>query len=276
MECKFLNDGRKVVVVGQLNNVESIVQEIFVTESGDEVPSGERFTTKSLHDEPVLSFKAKQAKAEELHLERVRKEYDEANRKKKEIYAELKGYQTILKSVKQFTENVQEEELEVFTQFLTGTIEYLVMDTYSFEPPVRLIDSLIYYETRYGGERTFDGVRLLNVLGASNGDLSYRISRYSDGSGSSVIVHPFTNKEDALNHIRKRAIERIENGKLSEESWQACIDMGIEFDDNITKKFNNTMSEIVRKRLKNTSESLKKQQELVKQHEEDLKKYEKD
>jgi len=59
---KYLSDGRKVVIIGQLNNIESIVQEIFITESGDEVPSGERFTTKNLHDEPVESYKSKQEK----------------------------------------------------------------------------------------------------------------------------------------------------------------------------------------------------------------------
>ncbi|VGD33408.1 Uncharacterised protein [Klebsiella pneumoniae] len=56
MEIKYLSDGRKVVVVGQLNQTETIVQEVFVTEAGDELPGGERFVTKSLHDVPVESW----------------------------------------------------------------------------------------------------------------------------------------------------------------------------------------------------------------------------
>ena len=67
METKFLSDGRKVVVVGALNNQETIVQEVFVTQQGDEIPGGERFVVKSLHDQPVESWlsreKAKQEKA---------------------------------------------------------------------------------------------------------------------------------------------------------------------------------------------------------------------
>lgn len=47
METKFLSDGRKVVVVGALNNQETIVQEVFVTQQGDEIPGGERFVVKS-------------------------------------------------------------------------------------------------------------------------------------------------------------------------------------------------------------------------------------
>ena len=39
METKYLSDGRKVVVIGQLNNVESIVQEIFVSDGGDQIPT---------------------------------------------------------------------------------------------------------------------------------------------------------------------------------------------------------------------------------------------
>ena len=56
METKFLSDGRKVVVVGALNNQETIVQEVFVTQQGDEIPGGERFVVKSLHDQPVESW----------------------------------------------------------------------------------------------------------------------------------------------------------------------------------------------------------------------------
>lgn len=38
---KYLADGRKVVVIGKINQTEHIVQEIFVTDSGDELPSGD-------------------------------------------------------------------------------------------------------------------------------------------------------------------------------------------------------------------------------------------
>ncbi|HEI9857545.1 TPA: hypothetical protein SLO96_000850 [Proteus mirabilis] len=62
METKFLSDGRKVAVLGKLNTTESIVQEIFVTDSGVEIPSGENFTTKSLHDEPEKATKKESLK----------------------------------------------------------------------------------------------------------------------------------------------------------------------------------------------------------------------
>lgn len=61
-----MSDGRKVVVIGQLNTVESIVQEIFVTEQGDEIPNWSTLhNKKDLHDKPVISYKKK----EEIKLE---------------------------------------------------------------------------------------------------------------------------------------------------------------------------------------------------------------
>jgi len=57
---KYLSDGRKVIVIGDLNDSEKIVQEIFVTEGGAEIPSGKNFTATNLHDTPVLSWKEKE------------------------------------------------------------------------------------------------------------------------------------------------------------------------------------------------------------------------
>jgi hypothetical protein len=42
-EIKYTSKGQKVRIVGKLNSTEFIVQEIHVTESGDEVPAGENF-----------------------------------------------------------------------------------------------------------------------------------------------------------------------------------------------------------------------------------------
>ena len=75
---KYMSDGRKVVVIGQLNTVESIVQEIFVTEQGDEIPSGERFTTKDLHDTPEQNYEKSLQHAKDnldKSLEKIRMEF---------------------------------------------------------------------------------------------------------------------------------------------------------------------------------------------------------
>ncbi|HEN3351269.1 TPA: hypothetical protein ACKBO6_004487, partial [Yersinia enterocolitica] len=80
METKFLSDGRKVVIVGQLNNQETIVQEVFVTAAGDELPGGERFVVKSLHDVPVESYLSKEKARQEAALAKAKAAIESVNR----------------------------------------------------------------------------------------------------------------------------------------------------------------------------------------------------
>ena len=47
---KYTTDGKKVVVIGDLNQTEKIVQEIYVTDDGCEIPQGER---NERHDRKV-------------------------------------------------------------------------------------------------------------------------------------------------------------------------------------------------------------------------------
>ncbi len=63
-KIKYTTDGKKVVIIGDLNQTDKIVQEIFVTENGDEIPQGERFVVRSLLDQPAKSWK--ETKLEEL------------------------------------------------------------------------------------------------------------------------------------------------------------------------------------------------------------------
>lgn len=207
MESKFLSDGRKVAIVGQLNNQETIVQEVFVTDSGDEIPSGERFVVKSLHDEPVKSFKDKDIEKKERQLVKLKAEIDQYSKEHRAAQQHLKGLQALLKSstlsVNKFIDG---KGMDTLIAFLSGSIKYVVKDSYCIEKPQEFDKAAISYENHYGDTR-FDALKLLSVAGKSNGDLEYRINRYSDGSGGSFEIHPFESYEDALEHIKKKAIE---------------------------------------------------------------------
>lgn len=73
MNIKYTTDGKKVVVLGDLNSNEKIVQEIFITPSGNELPGGENFVVKSLLDEPAKSWKEEEiAKLEKRYNDRKR------------------------------------------------------------------------------------------------------------------------------------------------------------------------------------------------------------
>ena len=82
---KYTTDGRKVVIIGDLNQTEKIVQEIFVTEDGAEIPSGERFVVKSLLDTPAKSWKEKNIADLEARYEKDKKYWeDKINSKEQE------------------------------------------------------------------------------------------------------------------------------------------------------------------------------------------------
>lgn len=237
MNVKYLSDGRKVVVVGQLNNQESIVQEIFVTEDGAEIPSGENFTVKSLHDEPVLSYKQKEALQTEKHIEELAAKERKQRAQYAKSYQALRAISEVVRSSEKLVKLLPEADLEIFAAFVTGTIQFLVIDSsYRIEPPVEMIDKIIYWEQRYG-DRKFDSIKLVSVLGRSNGHLEYRIHQYSDHSGSSTRVYPFTCRADALAHLKTQAEIMIDKNHLSEKDWQNCINMGLDLSPKHVKAY---------------------------------------
>ncbi|EIW8528400.1 hypothetical protein ACJ5X2_003857 [Klebsiella quasipneumoniae] len=127
MEIKYLSDGRKVVVVGQLNQTETIVQEVFVTEAGDELPGGERFVTKSLHDVPVESWYSREVnqitqkiKDAQVELKRV---HDQITESKSRLRTSLK----ISESVRQLSTALESRGVESFCDILTGKMKFAVV-----------------------------------------------------------------------------------------------------------------------------------------------------
>jgi len=233
-KIKYLNDGRKVVVIGEINSNESIVQEIFVTKDGDEIPSGERFTTKSLHDEPVMSYKDKRQKDLERSLDAIEERIKQARGKEKQALSELKRTEAICSFPRAVKHRMTKESLAVLNSLLNGTIEYVVHDTFSIKPPVPFKDAISYFEG-YHDNRRFDGIKLISLYGKSNGDLSYQINRYSDGSGSSSRIFPFNDWDSAIAKIKEIALASIEKGYFSATDYIACKNMGITFTKAIKK-----------------------------------------
>jgi len=59
---KYTKDGKKVVVIGQINKTEFICKEIYVDETGNEIPLGESFTSTNLLDYPAVTWAEKKIK----------------------------------------------------------------------------------------------------------------------------------------------------------------------------------------------------------------------
>ncbi len=236
MSIKYLSDGRKVIVIGQLNNVETIVQEIFVSTAGDEIPSGERFVVKSLHDAPVESWKARQEKELDLKLKKIEAEIEQSSREYKETNNKLKSIKELLSKSKNLEASFTSEHVERVAAFMTGQIEYLVIEGYRITPPVKMIDNIIQWNTHYG-ERSFKELKLISVLGRSNNQLDYQIHRYYDGSGGSEYVYPCLSLEEAKERIKNRAMDLINADRLSEDDFKVCETLAIDFDKESLDKY---------------------------------------
>lgn len=266
-ENKFLSDGRKVSVIGKLNNVEWIVQEVFVTEKGDEIPSGESFTTKSLHDVPVESWLKKEEKKHQNSL-------DQAKGNLEGVRREIRKYDGLLSAKKDMLANSPElqslfgEKAKILAMFMTGTVNYLVVNNYGLKKPQKMEELIIDWENGYG-ETRYESLKLASVLGRSKGDLEFRIHQYSDGSGGcGMSVYPFETYEEAVAKVKEQAIEKIEKGHLSKEDFAVCVELKIQFSDDLKAKIFGILSKSIQNGVdyskKQIDESSKKIIELDK------------
>lgn len=233
METKYLSDGRKVAVIGQLNNVESIVQEIFVSEQGDEIPSGERFTVKSLHDTPVKSWKEKEQDRLEQRIADSKLKEKQAEKELRDITFKLSGKKA---QAKQALEHINQlinnpEVLDTFASFLSGNIKWLAEKSpYKLKAPERF-DENAYVREGYGwgDNKGFEAVKLVSIFGKASGDIGYKRNQYQDGSGSGCEIVPFENYEDALSYVYEQAKEKVANGVLRAEELDVCRELGFTF-----------------------------------------------
>lgn len=214
-EIKFTTDGKKVVVIGDLNQTEKIVQEIFVTDDGEEIPSGERFVVKSLLDWPAKSWKEIELqKLEERYYkekEKWERDIEQLNKEKKIAYLSLHAHVKWLRNVAKqpFQEQIK-RILNQLADFLSDTPKWIVVTYYSNwmlqEFNERGMQNLLdRFSYAYDAPK-FEGMRLLSLYGDSNGNLEYRISDYGDGSGyeKDKSLNFFNSKEEALVFLQNK------------------------------------------------------------------------
>lgn len=199
MESKFLADGRKVAIVGQLNQQEWIVQEVFVTESGDEIPAGERFTTKSLLDEPAKTYKQKELEKLEAAIAKRNQELSRYSKEIADLKCEVQAEKEIQKCIRNATAGaIAEDDLGMLVDFLTGNINWIVERGYGHSDPIPFREAITGKESQWREHARFDSLKLISLYGGSEGDLTYRLSRYSDGSGSGNEIFAFRTFKEAV------------------------------------------------------------------------------
>lgn len=198
-DIKYTNDGKKVLIVGKLNSQETIVQEIFVS-AGQEIPSGENFVVKSLHDAPAESWKEKNLRELEARYESDRKKLQtQIDDQERRLCLERDKAKLQTSALLQFVKNSDESQLETLKNFMAGQITHLFVSGYSPEIISWMDSDKVYDADSFYHHARLDGIKLVSLMGKSDGDLSYRLHEYRDGSGGcGKTIYPTTSYEAAL------------------------------------------------------------------------------
>jgi hypothetical protein len=192
---KYTTDGRKVAIIGKLNNQETIVQEIFVTGDGSEIPAGENFVVKSLLDAPARSWKEKDLADWEARYDRDKARYVEDIKRLERSRAELR---VKLNDVIAALKTDQTAALQHFADVVAGQFQWVVEKDYGV-PKLYSIDHLGEVDHENWGAQ----LKALTVWGKTKGDWLFRLNHYSDGSGSGRDVYFFKTKDEALAKMKE-------------------------------------------------------------------------
>lgn len=214
-DFKYTSDGKKVVIVGKLNAQETIVQEIFVS-GGSEIPSGEHFVVKGLHDAPAESWKAKNLRELEGRYERTKKELESRMEQvRRNLGLAIAKAAEKANCLMAFAKNSDDSQLDTLRAFLGGEITHYVV--LSYDPQIITADDTGTFQIdNHYGETRLEAMKLITVFGSSEGKLDYRINTYRDGSGSSNEIIPCRSYAEALGYLQKYCDEAIAKYKANE------------------------------------------------------------
>lgn len=232
MQTKYTNDGKKVGIVGKLNAEQTIVQEIFITESGQEIPSGENFVVTSLHDQPVKkwsTFYEDRCKQAEKEYEYKLKLIEENNSR---LYKQLQRYKDNIDKLRDRSPEDFAGFLEQASSLFDPKNKWVVVKDYG-RWIVKEFESLFY------------------------GDYSISIKVYLTGLEAKLYITTnddyfkdfsfFETKEDAVNYVREK-ISSFE--KITESDIEISKKLGFDIPSALIDDFKTRRLEEKQKQLK--------------------------
>ena len=259
-DIKYTDDGKKVLVVGKLNAQQTIVQEIFVS-AGQEIPSGENFVVKSLHDAPAESWKEKNLRELEARYETSRKkweaEIDQQGRRLSMIKEKAKLHADALFK---FVDKADSESMQLLKKVMSGQITHIFVSGYSPEIYEWEGGKGAYVLDTFHDRGRIEGIKLLSLYGYSDGDLEYRLHTYRDGSGGSEQVWPTCSYEEALKLAQAACDDQASaylneaNRSFSLDKWQKIE--GITIPSGVIEKYEALADAQRLKRIENLRKEL--------------------
>lgn len=184
----FLLNGRECEYVAAAGAIHLVAQ-VYETEYGDEL--GSPFTADRVFSEPpteklhaeVSDLTNKVAALRQQHWS-LASEIRDSERSNKERIKNLSRYKA----------------LELIEDFVEGRITHCVITSeYGRKVEVKPISEALKKDDRYDR-----GMKLLSLFGGSNGELTWRRNRYSDGSGSGWNeCEPFCSESAAMEKAKE-------------------------------------------------------------------------
>lgn len=198
MNQKYLPDGQAVEIISEIPNG-FLVSRIF--EDAD--------TGETINGKPELVAKV----YDKAPTERMDKEFlalqssiDDLYRKQREAGEALQIAKAAIEGQKAKFDRV--EQLRLLEDFIDGKITHYVEFTGYSEP--RIIPFAETKSDEYCGNRD---MRLLSLFGSSNGQLSWMLNRYRDGSGIYTEVFPCNSLEAAQTMVKERILAKADESK---------------------------------------------------------------
>jgi hypothetical protein len=237
MNLKYLPDGRKVAVLGEINKTEFIVQEIFVTGQGVEIAGGEKFTAKGLLDSPSITWKQKDAAEAETRYKQATAKLESIELQVHEAKKLLTANQSLAHQAKKFLCGIPVGALNDVIDLCAGKIEWIIVEGYGIQRPVKYIDALINRGTEYDRDAS---LKMLSLFGDTGRRPELAIPEYTDGSGNNrrkCTMH--RTRASALAKLKELAAARINHEKyvnITVDEYLMCLEEGVVFNKAIHAK----------------------------------------
>jgi hypothetical protein len=271
-EYKYTKDGKKVAVIGKLNNEEWIVQEIFVS-NGKEFPAGENFVEKTLLDEPAETYQSRRAKETEANLEKLKCQMDVLEKESRIKRRKSSAARLINYATEKYV-NVDPEQLDTLFAFMAGEITHLIAERYHSYDVVSFVDGVEATDNWHGRIKS-EGLRLVSLFGCNeDGEryekdrafrLDYRINKYRDGSGSWTKVWPCCSYDEV--------VKKLDELLSDKDACEDYIELKKKY--NLTNPTKKKIKEYYARCVKNRKESVSSAKAALKEKEQELREAEK-
>lgn len=143
-------------------------------------------------------------------IARAKQELSELLDRQRTIYADLQNAKARNKELSDLlTQNVA---LERMADFIKGRFKFFLVDRSFSDPRIEPINAALAQDDRFERDQ-----KLLTLFGKTNGDLQWRINKYSDGSGGWDDIYPCEDEEQA-----KVVAQRVYDAEVAE--WRSRPD----------------------------------------------------